>query len=227
MDQEGMFWKLVREDVIGEPAECTSAWTESEWGPRTLQLREYLMREFWAIFLDDRPFHCGSLYWHANVQPKTVFSCSMTVMDKIHGWEDEEKWMGSKFAACMWIYTKSAQTGGQILDRVQEEYVRKRKMSMMLCANWICEGAFVDHEWVSSRTIIQQEAETRTRNAGVPYRRMLSIMQCVNWVCAGTFGDNEWVSESTIVEHEEEVIGRDLDYETCIPYVVQWSMAHG
>ena len=163
-----MFWKLVREDVIGEPAELTSAWTQSEWGPRTLPLREYLLREFWAIFLDDRPFHSGSLCRHANVQPKAVFSCSMAVMDKIHGWEDEEKWMGSNFAACMWIYTKGAQTGGQILDRVEEEYVRKRKMSMMLCANWVCEGAFVNHEWVSSRTITQQEAGTRTRNAGVP-----------------------------------------------------------
>ena len=34
----------------------------------------------------------------------------MTVMDKISGWEDEEKWVGSKFAACMWIYTKWANT---------------------------------------------------------------------------------------------------------------------
>ena len=75
MAQEDMFWKLVLEDVIGKPAEFTSedfgfmwrvkkdkmegatgvTWTESEWCPRTLQLREYL------------------LYRHA-----------MTVMDKIH-----------------------------------------------------------------------------------------------------------------------------------------------
>ena len=59
MAQEGMFWKLVPEDVLGEPAEITSAddgfmwrvkkdkmevatgvtWTQSEYGPRTLQLR--------------------------------------------------------------------------------------------------------------------------------------------------------------------------------------------
>ena len=30
---------------------------------------------------------------------------------------------------------------------------------MMLCTNWVCAGTFVDHEWVSSRTIIQQEEE--------------------------------------------------------------------
>ena len=29
----------------------------------------------------------------------------MTVMDNICGWEDEER-LRSKFAACMWIYTK-------------------------------------------------------------------------------------------------------------------------
>ena len=28
----------------------------------------------------------------------------MTMMDAIYGWKDEEKRVGSKFAACMWIY---------------------------------------------------------------------------------------------------------------------------
>ena len=45
----------------------------------------------------------------------------MTLMDKIRVWEDEESWIGSKFAACMWIFRKEALTGGQILDREQEE----------------------------------------------------------------------------------------------------------
>ena len=63
---------------------------------------------------------------------------------------------GSKFPACMWIYTKEALTGGQILNR---EQVKKRIMSFMLCTNCVCAGTFVDHEWVSSRTIIQQEEE--------------------------------------------------------------------
>ena len=54
-------------------------------------------RECWAIIKDDRPFHSDSFHWHANVQSKAVFSFAMTVMDKIHGWIDEEKWVGSKF----------------------------------------------------------------------------------------------------------------------------------
>ena len=32
-------------------------------------------------------------------------------------------------------------------------------MSIVLCLIWVRAGAFVDHEWVSSRTIIQQEEE--------------------------------------------------------------------
>ena len=54
-------------------------------------------------------------------------------MDKIRGWEGAESWVGSKFAANMWIYTKAALPGGQILDKEQEEYLRKRVMSIMLC----------------------------------------------------------------------------------------------
>ena len=46
----------------------------------------------------------------------------------------------------------------------------------------------------------------------------------MNWVCAGTFDDHEWVSESTITQQEEEVMGRELDYESCVPCVVRWCM---
>ena len=97
-------WR-VKKDTRGKAA-TGATWTKSEWGPRTLQLRECLSRELWAIFVVDRPFDSDTLHWHSHVQSKAVFSYAMTVMDKIHGWIDEEKWVGSKFAACMWIYTK-------------------------------------------------------------------------------------------------------------------------
>ena len=32
-------------------------------------------------------------------------------------------------------------------------------LSIMICTNWVCAGAFVDHERVSERTIIQHEEE--------------------------------------------------------------------
>ena len=128
------------------------AWAENENSPRAMQLGKCTLKEFREVFVDDRPLGADAIYRQINVQSKAVFSCAMTLMDKINGWEDEERWVGSKFAAYMWIYTKEALTGGQILNREQE-------MSIMLCTNCVCAGTFVDHGWVSSRTIIQQEEE--------------------------------------------------------------------
>ena len=77
MTQEGMFLKLVPENDIGMPAEFTNAdfgfvwrvtkdkievamggtWTKFEWRSKAVALeREYVLREFWALFVDDRPF---------------------------------------------------------------------------------------------------------------------------------------------------------------------------
>ena len=83
--------------------------------------------------MDDRPFGADAINRQVDVQPKAVFSCAITLMDKIRGWEDEGCWVGSKFAACMWTCTKEALTGGQIFDREQEEYLKKRILSIMLC----------------------------------------------------------------------------------------------
>ena len=83
----------------------------------------------------------------------------MTMMDKINGWEDEEKWVGSKFATCMWIYTRRALTKEEIPSPAVEEYLKKRMLSIVLCTNWVCAGTFVDHEWVSEGTISQHEEE--------------------------------------------------------------------
>ena len=41
----------------------------------------------------------------------------------------------------------------------QVEHLKKRMLSIMICTNWVCAGAFVDHDWVSERTIIQYEEE--------------------------------------------------------------------
>ena len=56
--------------------------------------------------MDDRPFCRDACFKHANVHSKAVFSNAMTIMDEVYEWEDEEKRVGSKLAACMWIYTK-------------------------------------------------------------------------------------------------------------------------
>ena len=85
-----MFWELAPEDVIGKPAElqCAKiergwkrtkhkmekvskrAWTENIYSPGSMQLREYTLREFWEIFVDDRPFGAEAMFRHVNVKHK-------------------------------------------------------------------------------------------------------------------------------------------------------------
>ena len=71
----------------------------------------------------------------------------MTVMDKIYGWEDEETWVGSKFAACMWICTKVVLTGWQKPTPEIEEFLKRRLLSIVLRVNLVCAGTCDDHEW--------------------------------------------------------------------------------
>ena len=101
--QEDMFWDFVPENVIGTLAELNSAdfvrewrgkkdnmeratggpWTEFECSPRTLQSREYALRGFWAIFVDERPFCRDASSKNVQKKKEAVFSCAMMVMDKI------------------------------------------------------------------------------------------------------------------------------------------------
>ena len=72
------------------------SWTECENSPRTIELIEYVLREFCEIFVDGRPSCRDACFKHAKVQPKAVFSCAMAIMDAIQGWQDEEKKSGIK-----------------------------------------------------------------------------------------------------------------------------------
>ena len=67
-----------------------------------------------VVGLNDAVIGRDACFWHANVLSKAVFSYAMTIMDEICGWEDEQNRVGSKVAACMWIYTKEVSTSGQI-----------------------------------------------------------------------------------------------------------------
>ena len=61
-------------------------WIQYEHSPRAIQLREYTLKEFWEIFVDDRPFGTDSTNGEVNVQSKAVFSYAVTLMDKIRVW---------------------------------------------------------------------------------------------------------------------------------------------
>ena len=150
------------------------SWTGVENSPRTMQLREYGLREFWEILVDDRPFCRDACFWHANVQSKAVFSFAMTIKDAIHGWEDEEKRVGSKFAACG---STEVLTRGQMFITEKEEYLKKRMMSILLCTNWACAGTFEDHEWVSESTITQHAEDVM----GMELDYEIGVPRVVQW----------------------------------------------
>ena len=80
----------------------------------------------------------------------------MPVMDKIGRWVEEETWVGSRFAACMWIYTKAVLGDGQ---ENTQEYLRRQIRSIMEGVNLVCDDALEDHEWVSELNISIQETE--------------------------------------------------------------------
>ena len=54
--------------VIGTPADHTHV--------------DRILNEYWQIFVDNRFVPKGAINSDANDQPKAVFSCAMTVMDK-------------------------------------------------------------------------------------------------------------------------------------------------
>ena len=97
-------------------------------------------------FVDDRPFLGEARITETNAQSKAVFSYAMTVMDKVDGWEDEEKWVGSNFAACMWIHTTCVLCDGQ---ESTQDYLERRLLSIMESVIWVCEEALEEHDWVS------------------------------------------------------------------------------
>ena len=62
-------------------------WQRNAYNTRTKHLREYTLKEFWEIFVDDCPIGADALLRQENVHSKAVFSYEMTLMDKIRGWE--------------------------------------------------------------------------------------------------------------------------------------------
>ena len=45
-------------------------WTKFEHNSRAMQLREFALKEFWEIFVDNRPFGADAIYRQSNVQSK-------------------------------------------------------------------------------------------------------------------------------------------------------------
>ena len=65
-----------------------------------------MLRQFGHAFVDDR-FDLENA-----IQTNAEFSYAIAVMDKIGGWEEENR-VRSRYAANMWIYTKSVTCNGE------------------------------------------------------------------------------------------------------------------
>ena len=60
-------------------------WPNLELSERVQNTREYVLRQFWQIFVEDRLLLRDATLTHTHVQPKLVFSCATAVMDEIEG----------------------------------------------------------------------------------------------------------------------------------------------
>ena len=75
-------------------------------------LREYALREFWEIFVDDSPFCHDACFKHANVQPERSMDGNM----------NRTEW--DQISQHVWICSKEVLTRGQLLSPEMEEYLK-------------------------------------------------------------------------------------------------------
>ena len=88
------------------------------------------------------------------IHTEAEFSYAIAAMEKL---KDGKKkvWVGSRFAASMWVYIKAEICNDQ--DNMQEYSLLKFR-SIMEAENWVCDDALDDHVWASELTISLQEA---------------------------------------------------------------------
>ena len=134
----------------------SKTWPKHVLDHRARNTRKYVLLGFWQDRVADRfggrePIPPNTL---APLR-KSVFSYAMTVMEKVEGW-NEEKWVGSSFAACMWNYSKAVLCDGQGPTR---EELRRKLSTIMESVSWVCKDSLRDHEWVTERNVILKENE--------------------------------------------------------------------
>ena len=107
-------------------------WQNPELSERAKCAREYVLRQFWQSFVDDR-FDLKNVS-----QTKADFSYAIAVVDTIGGWEEEDLVL-SRLAACMWINTKAVVCNRQ--DHIQTYRLLKFR-SFIEVVTWVCDDGY-------------------------------------------------------------------------------------
>ena len=69
------------------------------------------------------------------------------------GW-NEEQWVGSKFAARMWIFTNAVMCDGR--GRPPQD-LRQMLRIIMECVRWATEDFLWEHEWITEPNVLWKE----------------------------------------------------------------------
>ena len=108
--------------------------------------------------------------------PKATFSDATAVMDKVEGWKEEE-WVGSKFAASMWIYTKAAMCDGR--KRNPPLDLQTIQAIIIESVSWVTEDFLWDHEWI---TETKSHHERKPHSGGSSPRHRSAMPSSVGFV---------------------------------------------
>ena len=135
-------------------------WRNHEWGKRGRHMREYVLNEFWQIFVDDRPVRREAIQ-HTHTHECTIENSVLLryeVLDKLDECEEEEKWVGSRFKACTWIYTVAVLCDGQ---ETTQEYSKRREpkfwwhgIMKLMCLAWSSEDCCGSRQKSRSTTML-------------------------------------------------------------------------
>ena len=139
--------------------------------------RTHVLQKFWQDHISDKNGRRDNILPNAQVVPKTAFFHSVTVMDKVEGW-NEESWVESKFEACVCV-----------------EFHQCRKVWWTATAKWRPKAYVRNHHgmcklgmrgylvgtWVGDRTECSKEGERNFGNAELRNRCTCPLQWGLLW----------------------------------------------
>ena len=146
--------------------------------------------------------------------PNATFSFAMTVMNEVEGW-NEEQWVGSKFAASMWMYTKVVlcdwRGRGPPLD------LKPLLTNIMESVSWVTDDFQWEHEWVTEPTVLLKEndiLEALNYDIDVPCTLQWRLL----WFSAPSNLNGEFVNNGTKVAKSRETVNNSIELTFSITF---------